>query len=263
MLVVADNLQGTRPRIREAVQRRDPRPVVDLVRRMVLAGARMIDINPGPTGRDAGERMAFLVDAVRSASQVPLLIDTADPEAMEAGLEVGGAGTILNGFSLEPRKLEGILPLAVRSGAGVIGYLVDERSQPPASAEERLGIAVELDRAARSKGVATDRLILDPFVAPLIWEDGPRRNREALEVVRQLPEVLGRPVRTVAALSNLTSGGGADAERRRRTERAFLPMLAAAGLDMVLLDVFHGEAVALARTCVTLLAPHVFTWETL
>jgi 5-methyltetrahydrofolate corrinoid/iron sulfur protein methyltransferase len=183
---------------------------------------------------------------------------------MAAGLEANRKTALINGFSLEPRKIEEILPLAVRYEAEIIGYLMDERSQPPASAEDRLGIAVELDHVARSAGLEEERLIIDPFLAPLIWEDGTRRNVELLEVLRCLPEVMGRPVRTVVGLSNLTSGRGAsDGDRKRTAELAFLPMLAAAGLRMVMLDVFHAEAVHLARACESLLSPKVFTWETL
>jgi 5-methyltetrahydrofolate corrinoid/iron sulfur protein methyltransferase len=263
MIVIADNLQATLPETRAALDRNDPEPVRELVRRMERAGARMIDINPGPLKRDAAARMAFLVQAVQSASDLPLLIDTADPAVMEAGLAAGRKPLALNGFSLEPRKVREILPLAVRHGADIVGYLLDARGLPPASVEERLGIAVELLDAARAAGLPSERLIIDPVVAPLIWEEGHRRNAVLLEVLRGLPEVLGFPVRTVAGLSNLTSGSPAAAEKKQRVEGAFLAMLAAAGLDMALLNVFHGETVRLARTCETLLSQKVFSWESL
>ena len=71
-------------------------------------------------------------------------------------------------------------------------------------------------------------------------------------------------MRTVVGLSNLTSGRAAsDRDRKRAAELAFLPMLAAAGVTMVMLNVFHTEAVRLARACESLLSPKVFAWETL
>lgn len=233
MIVIADNLQGGRAAARALLERGDPGPVRERVRRMVRAGARMIDVNPGPLKREAARRTTRLVEAVRSVTDLALLIDTADPAVMEAGLAACGPGAVLNGFSPEPRKLEKLLPLAVRYDADAVGYLVDERGLPPSSMEERLGIAVELLAAARAAGLPRERLIVDPFLAPLIWDDGQRRNVDALEVIR------------------------------RRAETAFLPMLAAAGLDMVMLDVFNREALATARACDALLSNRVFAWESL
>jgi len=264
MLVIADNVQANHGAIQKAVQRGDPGPVQSLARRTEAAGARMLDISVGPPGRDGAQKMAFLVEAIQSVTDLPVLIDAADADVMAAGLEANRKTAVHNGFSLEPRKLEAILPLAVRHDTDIIGYLIDERSQPPASLEDRLRIAVELEHAAQSAGLRDESLMIDPFIAPLIWEDGHRRNATLLEVVRRLPEALDRPVKTVVGLSNLTSGRAAsDRDRKRTVELAFLPMLAAAGVTMVMLNVFHAEAVRLARACESLLSQKVFAWETL
>jgi 5-methyltetrahydrofolate corrinoid/iron sulfur protein methyltransferase len=43
-------------------------------------------------------------------------------------------------------------------------------------------------------------------------------------------------------------------------QNAYLPMLAAAGLDMVLLNVFHAPVVQTARACSALLDDKAFSW---
>ena len=262
MIVIADNVQANHGVIQGgATWRSRTRPVVG----PPIRGGRGTDARyqRGPSGTDGARKMAFLVEAIQSVTDLPVLIDAADADVMAAGLHVNRKTAVLNGFSLEPRRLEAILPLAVRHDTDIIGYLIDERSQPPASLEDRLRIAVELEQAAQSAGLRDESLVIDPFIAPLIWEDGHRRNATLLEVVRRLPEALDRPVRTVVA-SNLTSGRAAsDRDRKRTVELAFLPMLAAAGLTMVMLNVFHTEAIRLARACESLLSPKVFAWETL
>jgi 5-methyltetrahydrofolate corrinoid/iron sulfur protein methyltransferase len=263
MIVIADNLQGYRTEIRAALDEEDPLPVKDLVARVERAGARMIDINPGPLGRDSGKKMEFLVRTVQEVSDLPVLIDTADPEVMQAGLTASRTRSILNGFSLEPRKMKALLPLAARHDVDAVGYLLDPKGQPPVSLEDRLGIAVELDQAFRKTGLSAERLVIDPVVSPLLWGDGHRRNQILLEVLRELPEVLGRPVKTVAGLSNLTSGSAAPMEKKRRVEKAFLAMMAAAGLDMLMMNVFHRENVCMAGTCGELLSEKIFAWETI
>lgn len=260
MLLVADNLQITDPAIAGAVESGDPEPVRELAKRCAAAGADAIDINCGPLRRDPDKKITFLVEAVRSATGLPLMIDTANPVAMEAGLRAAGPGTIINGFSLEPAKLTRILPLARSFNADIIGFLLTPRSQVPLEGADRLSLAVELFQACQDTGLAPERLIIDPVVVPLDWQSGNRQARELLALLHQLPEVLGFPVRTIAGLSNLTTGWG---HRRQRLllERTYLPMLAAAGLDMALLNVLHAETVAVAHACRSLTEDRIFTWE--
>jgi hypothetical protein len=44
-------------------------------------------------------------------------------------------------------------------------------------------------------------------------------------------------------------------------EQAFLPMLAAAGLTMALMDMRHAESLHCVRSCDMLLKDAVFTWN--
>lgn len=52
----------------------------------------------------------------------------------------------------------------------------------------------------RKAGIQPQRLIIDPVVAPLVWQDGNLQNMEVLEVIRTLPDLLGFPVRTIAGM---------------------------------------------------------------
>jgi 5-methyltetrahydrofolate corrinoid/iron sulfur protein methyltransferase len=260
MKIIADNLQITRSDLADALFHRNPDPFQVLVQAMEAAGAEAIDLNTGPLGRNAAQEMAFCVDAVQSVSDLPILIDTANPVAMRAGLEANRKVAVINGISLEPQKLAEILPLAVQYDVDVIGYLLDGRSQMPSDQDDRMAIALELFQRCLSAGLRTEQVIIDPVVAPLIWQDGLRRNRDLLEIVRRLPELLDFPVRTVAGLSNLTTGQG-PRNLKRRIEQLYLSMLAAAGLSWVLLDIHHHDTVASVRICQTLLNDVIFAWD--
>jgi 5-methyltetrahydrofolate corrinoid/iron sulfur protein methyltransferase len=262
MLLIADNLQIVNPHIAAAVEHGAAGPVQALVRRCLAAGAHAIDINAGPLPRDAAGRMRFLVETVQSLTDVPLVLDSANPEALAAGLAASRNRTILNGVSLEPAKLRRILPLAVAHQVEVIGYLLRPDGQVPGDADERMALAVALHAACRAAGLPEERLIIDPIVAPVIWQDGLAHNRAVLAVLRRLPELLGFAARSVVGLSNLTSGGG-PARGRRLLEQAFVPMLAEAGLEMLLLNVLHADTMALLRACRLLREPTVFAWELL
>ena len=260
MIIVADNLQITNPLIQRAIEAMDPEPIQALVRRCVKAGTEAIDINSGPLTRAPEEKMSFLVEAVQAVTDLPILIDTANPRAMAAGLRASRSNTIINGFSLEPAKLEKILPLAVEFKAEIIGYLLHPDSRVPLNTSERMEIAIDLHRAAIKAGLPPGKLIIDPVVVPLLWDNGAFQAREVLETIRQLPELLGYAVRTIAGLSNLTTGTG-ETNKKRQIEQNYLPMLAAAGLDLCLLNVFHSETVATANACQALLHDNVFAYK--
>ncbi len=260
MRLIADNLQITRQSIATAIREHDPVPLQCMVRELESAGAEAIDLNTGPLGRNAARDMAFCMEAVQSATELPILIDTANPAAMQAGLAANRKVAIINGISLEPQKLEAILPLAIAYDVEVVGYLLDEHSQMPQALDDRMALALSLFQQVSAAGLRPDQLIIDPVVAPLIWSDGLQRNRDLLEIVRRLPELLDFPVRTVAGLSNLTTGKGPP-KAKRRIEQTFLIMLASAGLSGVLLDIHHHDTVVSSRIGQKLLEETVFAWE--
>jgi 5-methyltetrahydrofolate corrinoid/iron sulfur protein methyltransferase len=259
MIIVADNLRITLPSIQRAVEEMDPDPICGMVEDCVKAGAHSIDINSGPLSKGAEEKMTFLVNTVQSVCDLPLVLDTTNPDAMAAGLSTCRNRAIMNGVSLEKHKLEKMLPLAVEHKVDVIAYLLNADSHVPADAAGRMEVAVALFDLLQQAGIPSDRIIIDPVVAPLVWQDGNRQNMDVMEVIRTLPDLLGEKVKTIAGLSNLTSGAP-DAEKRHRYQAAFLPMLAAAGLDIVLMNAMDPAIMRLAATCGTLVEESIFSW---
>lgn len=259
MKVIADNLRITKTEIHDALKNNDPAPVRDLVRQCAAKGAWAIDVNTGPLGRMPEEGMAFFIQAVESVTDLPLLIDTSNPCAMRAGLEAASNPAIINGFSLEPGKLEKILPLAREFDADIVGFLLYPGSRVPRDAAGRFEIALELFERAEQAGVAKERIIIDPVVPPLVWENGIVQARAVVEVIRTLPELLGFPVRTIGGISNLTTGAG-ERQKRVRVEQAYVSMLAGAGLSYALLDILNEDVAAAARTAAILAREEIFSW---
>lgn len=251
-MIVADNLQVINPIVAQAITDLDPGPI----RRMVLqsqdAGAQAIDINSGPLPKSPEKYFTFLVETVQDVTALGLLLDTTNPDAMEAGLKACRNRPIINGFSLEPAKIERILPLAAAYDADIIGYLLGPDSHVPVEADEMMTVAVELFDAYSKSGLTLERLIIDPVIAPVSWDNGVRHNQAVLSLLTSLPDLLGGPVRTIAGISNLASGS-MPTRRKIELETAYLPMLAAAGLDMALLNIFHEPTVQTASVCDALL----------
>jgi 5-methyltetrahydrofolate corrinoid/iron sulfur protein methyltransferase len=260
MRIIADNLRVTQKAIEIAVAENNPLPLQAVVKSCQAAGADGIDINSGPLYRDPESRMTFMVEAVQQVTHLPLILDTSNPKALEAGLLACKTPATLNGLSLEPAKLEHILPLATAHQADIVCYLLYPNGHVPPDSSERLNVAVSLYQKCLDAGIEPDRVIIDPVVAPLSWQDGLFQAREVLTVIKTLPELLGFPVRTIAGLSNLTAGAR-DPVKRLLAEQSYLPMLAASGLSMILMNVLNAESVRVARTCRLFSQESIFTWE--
>jgi 5-methyltetrahydrofolate corrinoid/iron sulfur protein methyltransferase len=239
VLTVADNLNLTVPWIAQAVETRDRPALIQLIRRLERAGADMIDLNLGYSPKKGASVATWLVSVAGEATSLPLCLDTADPVAMRAGLEAAREMDIepplINSFSLERDKVERILPLAAEFDTSIVGYCV--RDVVPRTADERLEVAVELAGLAEEAGLPRERLVLDPILFPLLsFQDDARR---VLGFFRALPDLLDPPPRSMAGVSNIS--WGLPRHLRPVVEAAFLPQLAALGLDLALTNMLASE----------------------
>ena len=258
MILGADNLQITNLSIAQAVETMEPELVQAMVKKCEAAGAEAIDINSGPLYREPEKKMSFLVEAVQAVSDLPIIIDTANPDALEAGLAANRNTVIINGFSLETAKIQRILPLAAKYDADIIGYLLTPKGQVPVDGTSRLNIACELYAEFEKTGKNKNHLIIDPVLVPITWENGSRQAMEILNVIKTLPDLLDFPVRTIVGLSNLTTGMGL-MEKKLLLERTYLPMLEVSGLKMVLMNIFHNDTVKTAKTARIFTENNIFT----
>ncbi len=239
MIFVADNLHGLNPVVSEAMKKLDPGPIVDLVARIEKSGAKMIDINPGYLPKRSEDRMRFLVETVQDVTSAKLILDSPNPGLIEMGLSVCREKPIINCISLEKAKLDSILPLAVEHGCDLVILLMDESSFSPPSVEEKISLALEINQHCLTAGLALERLIFDPVLPNLSWDDSWLRIGEAIKTIRLLSTgaVFDMPVRTMVGLSNLRSGS-----RRYQPidiDLTSLAMLCGAGLDYGLVDAFE------------------------
>jgi 5-methyltetrahydrofolate corrinoid/iron sulfur protein methyltransferase len=260
MIHVADNLNIINPIVAKALEERNSLPLKKIAGSCKKANAYAMDINLGPLKQNAKEVMTFVIEAVQDTFGGRLLLDSVQAEVLEAGIAACKQPPIINGFSLEEVKVTSILPLAAKYQTEIIGFLINKKGQVPLSAEERLEVASQLVAKTEESGVPMERLIIDPVLIPLTWQDGTRYNRELLEVLHLLPQLLDRPIRTIAGLSNL-GAGSPDKAARTRVEANFILMLAVAKLDFILMNVMQKSNLDTLNLSQLLLGEKVFTWE--
>ncbi len=196
-------------------------------RTQVAAGATMLDINVGVPGIDEAAAMARAVATVQEVTHVPLCIDSPGPDVLAAGLQACVGKALVNSFSGEPERLEKVLPLAKRWGAGVLGLTLDEHGIP-SGARQRLAVARRLVDAAVAAGIHRSDIVID--VLTLTAGAQQAEARETLRAVRLVKEELG--VSTSLGVSNISFG----LPNRQWLNGVFLTMALAEGLDMAIIN---------------------------
>jgi 5-methyltetrahydrofolate--homocysteine methyltransferase len=230
MLIIGEKINTINPQVRQAVEDRDAAFLKDLALAQAQAGAHVIDVNVGSRPSVEPENMRWAVELVQEVVDLPLSIDSSDPAAVRAGLEVcqNPSFAWANSVNLDRARLEGVLPVVAELGCHVIGLCMDERGVPSTAAGRATAgqrMVEEIDRW----GVPVDRLYLDALVEPISVT--PAAARVSLETIQALRAALP-DVKTVICLTAISFGLPA----RRLLNRTFLPLLLAAGVDAVILD---------------------------
>ncbi|GAH80400.1 unnamed protein product, partial [marine sediment metagenome] len=91
----------------------------------VEAGADILDVNVGSSEIDEVTLLPRAVQAVMDTVDVPLCLDSTNPQALETALKTYRGKPIVNSVNGEEHSLEKILPLVKKYGAAIIGLTMD------------------------------------------------------------------------------------------------------------------------------------------
>jgi len=241
MIIAADNITSTNPRVAEALRSLHPAPIKEIAKRAEESGAGLIDLNPGPLSERKRDRMAFLVETVREVTDRRVILDSPDPAVIEAGLSSCRDAPIISAVTLEPKKLAAMFSLAAESGADLVALLLDETGFSPPDSDGKMAVAVDIAARADKAGLPPERIIFDPVIPNISWPDAFERLSACSSAIRQMSSgaLMGTPCRTMAGISNLLSGF-----RRaypRSLERTCLSVMIGAGLSISLMDAFDSD----------------------
>ena len=191
------------------------------------AGAAVLDLNLGAPGIDQKATFPQLVRAIQSISDAVLMIDTTDPQAMEAAIRVYNGCPILNSTTATPKSMDAIFPLAQKYGASVVVLTCGEKM--PQSATERIQAAETAIKAAQAYGLGLDRLIFDclTFTASSDQEE----IQSTLEAMRTL-KAKYQDIKLTLGVSNVSYG----LPQRGLLNATFLTLALGAGLDLPIVN---------------------------
>lgn len=217
----------TNAALKEELHRGELSLVKKLAMEQKKEGAHVLDINLGLPDIDEKEMMLKAVDAVSNLVDLPLQIDSSDPEVIEAVLRQYNGKPIINSVNGEKGSMERILPIARKYGACVLGLTMDEKGIPE-KAEERLAIGKRIIYQAESMGIPKKNMLLDCLVLTAsAQQEMVKETIKALELIHselQVPTVLG--------VSNISFG----LPNRELMNRTFLTMAFTAGLNTPIMN---------------------------
>lgn len=240
--VVGERINPTgKRRLKEALRAGDYDYLVDEALAQRGAGADILDVNAGLPEVDEPAVLAAAVDAVQFACDLPLQLDSTDPNALDAACRRYSGKPLINSVNGTEESLAAVLPVAARHGAAVVALTLDEDGIP-ATAERRVAIARRIVERAVAAGIAAEDVAVDCLaMAASTDQTAPGQILEAIRSVRA-----ELPVQATLGVSNISFG----LPCRPVVNAAFLSEAFGAGLTMPIvnpLDQRIADAVAVRR----------------
>jgi 5-methyltetrahydrofolate--homocysteine methyltransferase len=228
MLIIGERINASRKAIAEAIASRNVTLIQNEAKVQATAGADYIDINAGTFVGEEAEHLQWLIETVQEVVEIPLCIDSPDPAVIKAVLPLVKKTPMINSITLEPSRLEGILPLVVEYKAKVIG-LCQSEDVVAGTAVEKILMAGQLVEKVEAAGIPLHNLFIDPLVYPLATNhESALTTLDAIDQI--MTEFIG--VHTTCGLTNVSHGLPA----RKLVNRTFLVAAILRGLDSAILD---------------------------
>ena len=227
------NANGSK-KFREAMLAQDWEACVGIAREQTREGAHLIDLCIDYVGRDGVADMAELAGRLATASTLPVMLDSTEPEVLRAGLERLGGRSIINSVNYEDgdgpgSRFQRAMELVREHGAAVVALCIDEEGQAR-TPDWKVRVADRLIRdLTTNHGMHVEDIVVDTLTFPITTGQEEVR-RDALETIEAIRELKRRhpDVHTTLGVSNVSFGLNAAA--RQVLNSVFLHECVNAGL---------------------------------
>jgi 5-methyltetrahydrofolate--homocysteine methyltransferase len=227
MFLIGELINCTRKKIRAAVEARDAGYIQDIAARQASAGASMLDVNGGIAGREL-QCLTWLVNIVQEATDLPLCLDSSDPEAIRAALKLTKQPPMINSITDEPARWNALLPVLKEHKLRTIALCMSECGTPK-SVEDRVATASRLVDRLTAEGLSPDDIYVDACVMPVSAE--PEAGAALAAAIHRIVERYPG-IHASVGLSNVSFGLPA----RKLLNQTFLVLLMSRGLDAAIVD---------------------------
>ncbi|MEG0912166.1 MAG: carbon monoxide dehydrogenase/acetyl-CoA synthase methytransferase subunit [Oscillospiraceae bacterium] len=200
-VTIGERIHCISPAIREAMNTKNPEPILKRAKEQLDAGATYLDVNIGPAESTGEELMKWAVQLLQeNFDNVPLALDTANKKAIEAGISVYNRSKgkpIVNSADAGDR-IENV-DLAAANDAIVIALC--SKAGVPADNDERMAYCQELLERGMEHGMDPSDLWFDPLF--LVIKGMQDKQLDVLEAIKMLTDM---GLNTTGGLSNNSNG---------------------------------------------------------
>ena len=208
---------------------------VQIARSQTRDGSHLLDVCIDYVGRNGVADMREIAQRFATASTLPLMLDSTEPEVVEAGLECLGGRSVVNSVNFEDgdgpnSRFARVMPVVREHGAAVVALTIDENGQAR-TADWKVAVAERLiDSLTGTWGMRVSDIIVDTLTFPIATGQEETR-RDAVETIAAIEELKRRfpDVQTTLGVSNVSFGLNPAA--RQVLNSVFLHECTRAGLD--------------------------------
>jgi 5-methyltetrahydrofolate--homocysteine methyltransferase len=233
------NANGSK-KFREAMLGECWEDCVAIAREQTREGAHLIDLCVDYVGRDGVADMKELASRLATASTLPVMLDSTEPEVLRAGLELLGGRSIVNSVNYEDgdgpgSRFQRTMELVREHGCAVVALCIDEEGQAR-TRDWKVRVADRLiTDLTTNHGMQVSDIVVDTLTFPITTGQEEVR-RDALETIEAIREIKRRfpDVQTTLGVSNVSFGLNAAA--RQVLNSVFLNEAVNAGLDTAIVS---------------------------
>jgi 5-methyltetrahydrofolate--homocysteine methyltransferase len=164
-------------------------------------GVHILDVNVGSPDIDEKAMLCTVVRELQAITDLPLQIDTANTEAMEAALRAYNGKAMVNSVNGKEESMRAIFPLVKKYGGVVVALTLDENGIPP-TAEDRVKIAERIISVAAEYGIAKKDIVFDTLAMTISADN--KAALATLGALRTIKNELG--CHTSLGVSNISFG---------------------------------------------------------
>jgi len=243
MQLIGENLNIMNRKYGAALKAREAKPLQELALEQAKTGMDFVDLNIGPAGKTGVELMSWLVPVIEEVVDIPLVLDTSNIKAIEAGLKAcKKKRPLVNSIMVRPERMEALLPLAAKYDAEFIGLLWGPEGMPR-DENERGALCAELVfKATGEFGINPQRIYIDPIQTPVNVQQG--QIMSVLEFMKMFEDI-APGCRSTIGLSNVSNGP--PDHLRPILNQVMLIILKRHGLYSAIVDCFDTKLHEIAR----------------
>ncbi|MEU8165504.1 methionine synthase [Micromonospora sp. NPDC049004] len=205
------NANGSKA-FREAMLAGDWRACVEIARSQARDGSHLLDLCVDYVGRDGTQDMRELAGRFATASTLPIMLDSTEPNVVEAGLEMLGGRCVVNSVNFEDgdgpdSRYARVMPVVREHGAAVVALLIDEEGQARTK-EWKVRVAARLiDDLTGRWGMDRADILIDALTFPIATGQEETR-RDGIETIEAIREISTRypGVNFTLGISNISFG---------------------------------------------------------